>query len=334
LAKSGVWSDPHCIKGGSCVNGMGWWYWANAAHVLGEYQRLAKSGHQDYGWALDTIYSKNLHKMTSSNFFDDEGWWGLALIRFYKATNKRDYLNQAKNIANDMKNRGHQSVCGNGGIFWDAAKTQVGAIANELLISLSAKIALMEDPNGPYRRLAIDTWNWLSNSGIIGGDGTVFDHYNVNNKNSCGGRVDWTFTYTHGVILSALTDLWKLTSDFNYLNKANQIARTAMNRFGQGGNLNDGFSNGDARTIAGDAFLFKGILASNLAYLALSTNDGGLKNDIRNFLNNNYNALIGTQGTGRLYGYVWNQGVNDRNPADIITHISALHLMSGVIQLN
>jgi len=329
----GVWSDPNCVKSKSCVNGTGWWYWGNAAHILADYQRYALADHQNFTWAFDSIYNKNLQEMTSSGYFDDEGWWGLALIRLYQTTNNSVYLNQAKKIADDMGTRGRQSVCGNGGIFWDAAKTQVGAIANELYISLCGKIALIDDPDKRYLQNAINTWNWLNSSGLIQHNSLIIDHYNVINKQSCGDIDNATYTYINGVILSGLMDLAQLTSDSSYSDKAARIARAAMARFAPRGYINDDYSESNPKTIAEDGFLFKGIFVENLAYLALKTSDLTLKAEITALFYGNYNLLIYFQGSGKLYGYLWEKSVGVDNPADIVTHLSALYLIDGLVQL-
>jgi len=254
----GAWNDPNCVKKGSCVNGIGFWYWGNAAHILADYQNYASQGRQDYSWALPTIRNKNQNKMVTADYFDDEGWWGLAMIHSYKATNDVTYLIQAKSVAADMKERGGQSVCGKGGIFWDAQKTQVGAIANELFISLNAKLALLDDPQGTYKDDAINAWKWLEGSGLVRDDNIILDHYAIKNKNQCGDRVDWTFTYTNGVIFSGLVDLYKLTRDQSYLDKAGSIAKAAISRFANTGVIKDDYSNNDPSTLAEDGFLFKG----------------------------------------------------------------------------
>jgi len=328
---TGVWDDPNCIKKGSCVNGTGWWYWGNAAHILADSQRYASDYH-DYKWAFDIIFAKNQDLFTRADYFDDEGWWGLALLRFYQVTNNRTYLDQAKRIADDMKHRGGQSVCGNGGIFWDSAETQVGAIANELFISLCARIALLDDPDGTYKNYAIDTWNWLNSSKLIPSNNLVVDHYNIINKTVCGDLVKWTFTYTNGVILSGLIDLYQLTNDTAYSVKAGRIARVAMSRFAPNGYINDDFS-GNPKSLAEDGFLFKGIFTQNLAYLAQKTKDMTLKLEISGLLIANYQLLTFNQGTGNLYGYLWEKSVGGDNPADIVTHLSALYLIDSIIQL-
>jgi len=327
---TGSWDDPNCVKPELCINGAGFWFWGNAARLLADYQNFASQGRRDYSSELENIFEKNKVEMVTADSFDDEAWWGLAMMRYYAATKNTTYLDQAKRIVDDMVTRGKQNVCGDedGGIYWDEAKTQVGSIANELLISLSSKIALVDDPDETYKNIAIKAWTWFSNSGLIASNNLVLDHYAITD-NKCGERIDSTFTYNSGVILSGLVDLYQLTKDESYLNRAKAIATAGLKRFDASGVITDDYPAGNPKAIAEDAFLFKGVFVENLGYL--ESHSPSLATAI---LQIQLELLIEKQGPASEYGYVWSlPTTSSKNAVDIITHMTSLYLIEAILHI-
>jgi len=329
--ETGSWDDPNCVKPESCINGAGFWFWGNAARLLADYQNFASQGRRDYSFELENIFEKNKVEMVTADSFDDEAWWGLAMMRYYAATKNTTYLDQAKRIVDDMVTRGKQNICGDkeGGIYWDEAKTQVGSIANELLISLSSKIALIDDPDETYKNIALKAWSWFSNSGLIASNNLVLDHYAVTDE-KCGERIDWTFTYNSGVILSGLVDLYQLTKDQSYLNRAKAIATAGLERFtSTKGGITDDYPDGNPKAIAEDAFLFKGVFVENLGYL--ESHSPSLATSL---LQLQLELLLEKQGSASEYGYVWSlPATSSKNAVDIITHMSSLYLIEAVLHI-
>jgi len=90
------------------------------------------------------------------DFYDDEGWWALGLIRSFDASHNIKYLNAAVRIFNDMQT-GRGTPCG-GGIYWSKERKYVNAIANELYLSVAASLARRLPQNKTLERIAIDQW--------------------------------------------------------------------------------------------------------------------------------------------------------------------------------
>ena len=328
----GLWQDPDCMPNGGCIGGFPGWGWANALQVLADYQKV-RGDRNDYSWAYDSIYNHNF----IGDYFDDQGWWGLAMMQLYFDTNDWRYVDKAVEIVNDMKNRGGTDICGANSIFWSDAQKYIASIANELFISLNAKIRMADGRATSNMDDARNTFDWLQNSGLIGGDNIIMDGLNVNDDGSCGGINNWEFTYNNGVILSGLVDIALRAGESGfdggyYMSRANDIARAAIAKFNQDGWVADG--NIYDKTQGGDGVYFKGIFVKNLAYLAMNTNDQDLKQNIVDFLNFNYNGLINNQGTGQLYAYAWNRGRDDNNGYDVSTHITSLYLLDAIVMLN
>jgi predicted alpha-1,6-mannanase (GH76 family) len=197
-----------------------------------------------------------------NDFYDDEGWWALALIAAYDLTANHDYLNAAIDIFNDMTT-GWTTPC-NGGIWWSKDKTSIASIANELFLSVAAHIANRE-PSQKDATLAWANgiWNWFSNVGVIAANHTIHDGVDVS---SCKVSDSSTiFTYNQGVILGALVEMNKATGESSWLEEAHKIADGALAQFADG--------NGNVLTESGgiqednNLAQFKGIFIRNLAAL-------------------------------------------------------------------
>lgn len=333
--KSGLWQDNNCIKSGACTadDGNGFWYWANVEHLIADYQLL--TGESTNTQSMYQTMKKNKEDIIGNLYFDDEGWWALAFLSAYKATNNVEYLYASEDIVDDMSIRGAQHVCGNGGIYWNSKKTQVGSIANELYIRVNAQLYMITR-EVKYKQNANSTWEWFKNSGLISSDFIIADHYKVQDG-KCGDKVEWHFTYTNGVLLGVLADLAQINKDPEMMNQAKEVARRAMYNYSMGGVLTEPCTN--VNVCADDAFMFKGVFVHELAYLALAANDGNFINDVKWYLSNNYDKLVANQGESSLYAFSWSLPIEFTstsslyNPSDVVTQLSALYLMDANLMM-
>ena len=332
---SGLWQDRNCIKSGACKanDGNGFWYWANTQHLIADY--LLLTGESTNTQNMYQTMKKNEENILEADYFDDQGWWALAFIASYKATHNVDYLYAAEDIVNNMSVNGAQHICGNGGIYWNTKKTQVGSIANELYIRLNAQLYMITK-NKLYKKNANSTWKWFEGSGLISSDFIVSDHYKIKDG-TCGEKIEWHFTYTNGVLLGVLADLAQINHDTTLMNQAKEVARRAMYNYSMGGVLTEPCTN--VKVCADDAFMFKGIFVHELAYLALVANDGNFINDVNWYLTNNYGKLVTNQGESNLYAFSWSLPIefdSDSslyNPSDVVTQLSALYLMDANLMM-
>ncbi len=333
--RTGLWQDNNCIKSGACKadDGNGFWYWANVEHLLADHQLL--TGESTNTSNMYQTLTKNQDDIIGGLYFDDEGWWALAFLAAYKSSNNIKYLYAAEDIVNDMSVRGAQHVCGNGGIYWNSKKTQVGSIANELYIRLNAQLYMITKEQR-YRQNANSTWNWFQSSGLISSDFVVADHYKIKDG-KCSDKIEWHFTYTNGILLGVLSDLAQINHDPGLMNQAKDVARRAMYNYSMGGVLTEPCTN--VKVCADDAFMFKGIFVHELAYLALAANDGNFINDVKWYLTNNYSKLVTNQGESSLYAFSWSLPIefdSDSslyNPSDVVTQLSALYLMDANLMM-
>ncbi|KAK3486024.1 glycosyl hydrolase family 76-domain-containing protein [Neurospora hispaniola] len=200
-----------------------------------------------------------------NNFFDDEGWWGLALVRGWDATGDLFMLTAAQTIYDDMVVNGLDPTCG-GGIWWSKDRKYKNAIANELYIALGASLANRESPRKDwYISQTVEAWNWFKQSGLINDKGLINDGLKRTDQGCVNNKMP-TWSYNQGVILGGLVELSKATGDQSYLAEAVTIANAALKA------LQD--ENGIIREIdrcephcGDDGSQFKGVFVRNLAYL-------------------------------------------------------------------
>jgi predicted alpha-1,6-mannanase (GH76 family) len=210
-----------------------------------------------------------------NEYYDDEGWWALALIRAWDVTKETAYLNMAETIFRDMQ-AGTDTKCG-GGIWWSKERAYKNAIANELYLSVAASLAnRVPGSKDRYTQIAKDQWNWFKGSGMINGDHLINDGLRINDDGSCVNNGLNTWSYNQGVVLGGLVELSKATGDSSYLGEAVAIANAAIRL------LSD--SNGIIHEVdecepncGNDGSQFKGIFVRNLGYLHLAAPQAAFK---------------------------------------------------------
>lgn len=307
---AGLWSTPLWL-----VTKVGlhyWWNSANALEAVIDYSRLTQSSAYNASIAntFNLCRHGNLLLGTQDNFlndfYDDEGWWALTWIKAYDLTGVQDYLNMAETIFNDMAN-GWSGVLG-GGLPWrKSLPDSKGCIQNELFITVAARL-YQRAPNGSclgksYLTWATMGWDWFKNSGLIGTKNDATNNVVLNLVNDALGSPatypatpwpgDPIYTYTQGVIIGGLTDLYKCTGDTTKLQQAHAIAHAVITP-------NPIFSLVDnngilwekmcepTNTCEPDGTQFKGILIRNLAYL----NQTDPRDEYRAFILNNAASIM------------------------------------------
>ncbi|KAJ3497045.1 hypothetical protein NLG97_g2196 [Lecanicillium saksenae] len=231
----------------------------------------------------DGSLEKRGFKNFLNNYYDDEGWWALALIRSYDVTYQQKYLDAAVAVFEDMQT-GVGGPC-NGGIYWSKDRTYVNAIANELYLSVAASLANRIPSESIYLQTAKDQWEWFSKSGMINSDNLINDGLTGDCKNN--GQQTWS--YNQGVILGGLVELFRATRDRSLLNTASNIAKAAIKKLSN----KDGVlvETGDCEDQPGrcgqDGQQFKGVFIRNLAYLHRASPDS----QFRSFILTNANSI-------------------------------------------
>ncbi|KAI0553333.1 glycoside hydrolase family 76 protein [Xylaria curta] len=231
-----------------------------------------------------------------NDYYDDEGWWALALIRAHDVgvfgLGDQKYLQAAMEIFEDMK--GGASKCG--GIYWSKVGTYTNAIANELYLKVAASLAnRVPDKKQYYLDIANREWAWFKGSGLINGDNLINDGLDDSCKNN--GMNTWT--YNQGVILGALVELSKASGDKSLLTQASNIATAAIVHLTRDGILYEGCE----PDCGADGVQFKGVFMRNLITLQQAAPQDAFKN----FLLKNADAIwANDRNSQNQLGPTWN----------------------------
>lgn len=196
----------------------GWWNSANALYTVVDY--MARTGSTTYLDHVENTYARNQAGGFLNEFYDDEGWWGLTWVHAYDLTGETRYLEMARTIFTDMTT-GWDEVCG-GGIWWKKDRAYKNAIANELFMTLAAKLYNRTQASA-YLDWATRTWTWFLGTGMINELSLVND-----GLRDCENNRDITWTYNQGVILGGLVELYRATGDEALIVQAQAIADSAI----------------------------------------------------------------------------------------------------------
>lgn len=226
----------------------GYWIEAQAYDaVLDAAQRT--NGKEFHAW-IDAIYEAQDARGWSRDFFDDETWMALALLRAYDVTEDQKYLSRAESLFADIDQNGRT----NAGVWWDREHTQKATASNFGPAILAARLN-ERTGNASYETAARAIYDYWYSTMVNHTTSQVADHRNAN------GSVDWTkWTYDTGLAIGASIELWKITGDHGYLDHAYQFGsylihdQVASSNYGSV--LDDGNCTGDCHAFKGIAFRF------------------------------------------------------------------------------
>ena len=175
-------------------------------------------------------------------------------------------LQTASEIFNDIIG-GWDDTCG-GGIWWSKDRKYKNAIANELFLSVAARLALHS--KGRQKKLLIGwanrEWRWFSQTGMINSDNLINDGLDSACKNN--GKTTWS--YNQGVVLGGLAALSKNQRHDGLIPVAHSIASAAIHQLTDA----QGILHDPCEPDCGeDGVSFKGIFNRNLARLGTLDSD-------------------------------------------------------------
>ncbi|KAH7034656.1 glycosyl hydrolase family 76-domain-containing protein [Microdochium trichocladiopsis] len=262
-------------------------------------ERRAAMGHSD-PHALVAEAERGF-KGFINEYYDDEGWWALALFKAHDLGYGPQYINMANSILEDMQ-RG-KSPCG--GIFWSKTSAYTNAIANELFLFVAASLAnRIPTYKDHYLGIAKTQWEWFKNSGMINDKKLVNDGlYDWNDSNTarrCKNNGQATWSYNQGVLIGALVELSKATGDSSVIRDyAKPIARATMANLSPNGVLNDPCD--PSNMCGGDGAQFKGVFMRNLRYLHKMYPE----QDFADYIRRQSDSIWNNSRSGNKFGLRW-----------------------------
>lgn len=201
----------------------------------------------------------------SREFFDDENWMALALIRAADLIGDRSALPRARALLDDIMTNAWDREAG--GVWWDRKHSQKATASNAGPVITAARLY---ERTGDARLLEFARAvfaHWLARM-VDPATSQVADHLEPS-----GDKVWWRFTYNEGAMIGAALALHHATGDASYLDTARRLARFMQSRetvpSPAGAVLSDGPRCG------GDCEQFKGIGQRYLAALAEADPHGG-----------------------------------------------------------
>jgi predicted alpha-1,6-mannanase (GH76 family) len=235
----------------------GYWTFAQALDAVED--GVARTNGARYAGWIEAMYLVQDAIGFSRDYYDDENWMTLALIRAYDLEHQQKYLDEAKTLYADIEAAWDTTCCGAhpGGIWWDRPHTQKATAANAGPVIAGVQLAARTGDSS-YLTFAKQVYTyWFANM-VNPTTFAVSDHVLPN-----GTVVNYNFTYNEGLVIGAAVALYGATNDASYLTDANDVAGHVLAAQVKDGILNDGTNTG----CSGDCQQFKGIGYRYLAAL-------------------------------------------------------------------
>lgn len=231
----------------------GYWIFAQAFDAV--LDNAARTGR--YGGLIETFYLAQEARGWARDFYDDENWMALALLRAYDLTAKSKYLTRARQLLDDIVDTAQDATCcgaAKGGLWWDKPHTQKATAINGGAVVTAVR--MYERTNDTkyldFAKKVLDFWHTNMVDPV---SHRVFDHV----KAPGGEVVKYDFTYNEGIMIGASLALYAVTKDAKYRAWAHETAdwmvKEQTKTAAQGPVLDDG----DDQSCTGDCPQFKGI---------------------------------------------------------------------------
>ena len=300
--------------------GLNYWWMAHSIDVLVDgYIRTGDEKYKDYADKVIASVIKKNGKIIN-DYYDDMQWMALAILRLYDETDERKYITYVEDLWADITKGWNDNM--GGGIAWRKGQLDYkNTPANAPAAILAARLYNTLD-NEVYLNWAKKLFVFVDENLVDNKTGQVWDGINREGN----GKIDkdWCFTYCHGVYIGAAVELYKITGEQEYLDKAIKTAGFSLKKFIK----NDCFVDEGE----GDGGLFKGILIRYLTELYKVKPD---YSEIKNIFDDNIFILRqdGTNNDG-LFGKSWNKAPGDGKGYDLTVQLSGVMLyeMTAIIK--
>lgn len=317
-------------------------YWDDARKIF--YSTNTKNDNLNYWWqahGLNTIIDasirvkddryfkmisdfhsgiKNANNGYTNNYYDDMAWMGIALLRAHELTNNGEYLNSSIILWNDIKTGWNDN--NGGGIAWNKQMPKYkNTPSNATTAILSFRLYNITEEL-IYYKLGEKIMIWLKNILVDEASGMVWDGIGRTDAN----QIDhnWLFTYNQGIYIGACIELYKISNNQIWLDRAIKTADNAITAFS--GNFSIFKDEGN-----GDGGLFKGILVRYLKYLSEQPFIEKSKSDIFKSVIKRNSARLWDLGKSDSFPYTFNSDWN-QNPTgeiDLSVQLSGIFLLEA-----
>lgn len=229
----------------------GYWTYAQAFDALLDGVERTRGLH--FGGLVRSFYAGQDARGWSSDFYDDENWMALALMRAFDGTNERAYLDRAVTLFADITDAWDSTSSRPGGIWWDRAHTQKATASNAGPVIAGARLA-HRTGNAAHLAFARQAYEHWRSTMVDPATYQVFDHVNPD-----GAIVRWRFTYNEGLMIGAAAELYAATGETRYLNDAHAFAAAMVRDQTRPAAAGPILFDGTNTSCTGDCAQFKGI---------------------------------------------------------------------------
>jgi len=203
-----------------------WWQAHGMDVIVDNLLRTEKINDERLIELRNGIYKRNGDKLENS-YYDDMEWLALALLRAYNATGTESFLIDAKYLWHDIQT-GWNDTHG-GGIAWNKHKTYYKNMpANGPAAILALRLYKLNNNNDDFL-FGEKIFNWFDEVLVENVTGKIYDGIGRNGDDEI--DKDWQWTYNYGTYIGACIELYEITNDKKYIQKAVTSANYALNNF-------------------------------------------------------------------------------------------------------
>lgn len=245
----GYFSAAHPHAGGL----TGYWTFAQAFDAV--LDGVERTSGRRFSGTVETLYLAQDARGWRRNYFDDESWMALALIRASDQFGDPRYLSRARQLLDGIiADAWDTQSCVVAGNYWDRAHTQKATAANAgpVIAAIRLSERTGETRYFDFARQLYDAWR----AAMV--DPTT---YAVTDHVDCrtGQRVYYRFTYNEGLMIGAAVELYRVTQDPAFLEDARGMAGYLAEFETQPGATGPVLFDGTSARCTGDCAQFKGI---------------------------------------------------------------------------
>jgi predicted alpha-1,6-mannanase (GH76 family) len=241
-------------------NGRSTGYWTFAQAWDAVLDGAERTGLPRYHDQIATLYAAQNAHGWSSNYYDDETWMCLALMRAYDLTGEKSYLDRALALYLDITAAWDGTSAHPGGIWWNRAHTQKATASNAGPVIAGVRLAARtgDAQHLTFARQVYDFWFMTMVNPV---NHQLADHINPDGTIGRG-----RLTYNEGLMAGAAFTLYSATKEQKFLDDANGIAGALVKLDTKSTPAGPVLADGTNTSCIGDCPQWKGI---GYRYLAL-----------------------------------------------------------------
>jgi len=245
----------------SPTNGKLTGYWTYAQFFDAVLDGVERTGGKRYRDQVRVFYDGRAKQGWIVDYFDDQAWMTLALMRAFDLTGEQLYLDQAKTIYENSMLGWDTSCCGTylGGIWWDRKHTQKATASNATNAIAGVRLA-KRTGDSKYLDFAKQTYAFWFTNMVNQQNFGIYDHLNPDGTRAPGG-----LTYNHGVMIGAALELHAATGEAHFLEEAHKFGHYLATNSTKPSSVGPLLA--DSNTCEGDCAAWKGIGYRYLAQL-------------------------------------------------------------------